>query len=97
MQFDPRTPKYRGLNTTERLHNLCTPFHSNMPFKHLLVPANLYGVELNHTYSKINSKDKLLQYILLCDVTDEDILKIEIETRGQANNPLWFAHRKIHS
>ncbi|KYN28602.1 hypothetical protein ALC57_01994 [Trachymyrmex cornetzi] len=95
IQFGPRPPKYKGKNIKERLHNLCASFHSNMPFKHLLVPANPYGVELDHTYSKMNPKNKFLQYMLLRNVTQEDIVKIEIETRGQSNNPLWFAHRKI--
>lgn len=87
-KFDPRPLKYRGKNTKERLHNLCAIFQSNMPFKLLLIPANPYGVELDHTYSQVNPKDKLLQCMFLLDVTDEDIIKIEIETRGQSNNPL---------
>jgi hypothetical protein len=95
IQFDPRPPKYRGRYSKERLLNLCASFNSSMPFKHLLVPANPYGVELDHTYSRVNPKNKLLQSMLLLDVADEDVVKIEIETRGQSNNPLWFIRRKV--
>jgi len=95
IQFDPRPPKYKGRYSKERLHNLCASFNSSMPFKHLLVPANPYGVELDHTYSRVNPKNKLLQCMLLLDVADEDVVKIETETRGQSNNPMCFTHRKI--
>lgn len=95
IQYDPRPMRYRHLNVKDRLRNLLASYSSSMPFKHLFPPANPYGVQLDHDYLQEDTINKFLKSIYLKDVSDEDIGRIELVTRGQSSNPQWHLHMRM--
>jgi len=94
-QFDPRPVKFRKLDTNTRIKNLFAPLQSTCPIKTLIMPANPYAIDLDHTYSSVSRKTQFLEKLQLLNVTDEDIKQIELKTRGQSNNAFWKELRRF--
>ncbi|KAJ8677107.1 hypothetical protein QAD02_012894 [Eretmocerus hayati] len=72
---------------------LASGFNTTMPMKMIIPPANMYGVVKDHSYRIGSIGTDLLRNLKLLDVSHEQIIDIENETRGQANNPSWKWHR----
>ncbi|KAE8747068.1 hypothetical protein FOCC_FOCC006206 [Frankliniella occidentalis] len=93
--YDPRPAKYQN-RIKQRMHNLVGPYHSTMPLKCLIPPANPYAIELEHQYAKESPTIAFLKSMNLFAVSQEKIDFIEKKTRGQSENRLWAEYKRGH-
>ncbi|KAJ8671840.1 hypothetical protein QAD02_003099 [Eretmocerus hayati] len=80
----------------ERFRNLLinSGCDMSMPIKMIIAPANLHAVVWDHMYSEMNLAREVLRYLKLLDVTPEEILAIEEQTRKQSHDFMWHWYRK---
>ncbi|KAJ8678958.1 hypothetical protein QAD02_014745 [Eretmocerus hayati] len=80
----------------ERFRNLVinSGHNMSMSIRMIIPPANIHGVVWDHMYSELNLARELLRGLQLIEITNDDVLAIEEDTRGQAHNYLWHWHRK---
>lgn len=69
---------------------------SSMPLKQLYPAANQHGICFDHDYLNKSIEDLFLESMCLLNLTEEKIINIEMETRGQSTNAKWHDYRKTH-
>ncbi|XP_045773598.1 uncharacterized protein LOC123873001 [Maniola jurtina] len=69
---------------------------SSMPIKQIYPVASQRSICLDHEYLEKSAIDCFLESMVLQNVSEQKILEIERETRGQSNNPKWHSYRKTH-
>ncbi|CAK1603844.1 unnamed protein product [Parnassius mnemosyne] len=69
---------------------------SSMPLKQLFPAANQRAICLDHKYMEKSAQDVFLESINLQNLTEERLVEIELETRGQSFNPKWHEYRQTH-
>jgi len=104
VQFDPRPEMFRGeKGYADSVKNLSMNFtlysKKTMPILQLLPPANPYAIAHDHSYSKISLEDSILQSLNIVNISADECLKLERDTRGQHTSPLWTQERqhRLHS
>lgn len=105
-QFDPRKPQDRPL-TNERVSALVTSVMENIPSACVLysiehtkddgLPEPLPQKALTFMASK-EMKGKPLEqtaplFLKNCQMTKDQVARVEVETRGQSTNELWYQQR----
>ena len=66
-----------------------------IPLAQLYEPANTYAIEHDHDYLENSASENFLKQIHVTSITEDAALGIEKTTRGQAENPTWFAERRF--
>lgn len=74
--------------------NFAASNQTNMPFLRTFKLANLYASIWDHNYTNIDPEGNFLNELRLITISKEEILKIEAETRDQANSNAWHEYRR---
>ncbi|XP_047039840.1 uncharacterized protein LOC124644478 [Helicoverpa zea] len=89
--------KINKINYDSRVRSLVLNFpNSSMPLKQMYEPANPYSLEIDHNYTLEDKKSKILKNLLVSEITEDQIKKIEEETRFQSNSDEWHNQRQKH-
>lgn len=64
-----------------------------MPVSHLFPPANSLAIAHDHDYIMHTPEDTFLNAICVGEISDLQKSTLEIDTRGQNQNPLWKEER----
>lgn len=99
INYDPLSPEDIIPNYNDYVRNLAINYGaSTMPILQTFEPANPYGVEWDHNLYTINNfKDKILEDLLLKNVSQEKIEQVEIQTRQQDKSPEWHKYRSCRA
>ena len=74
--------------------NFAGNFYSCMPVNQLFEPRNIRPLAHDHDYLGKCPGNIFLEQFGLTTLTDDEILKIELQTRGQQMNRQWQTERK---
>ncbi|XP_061176026.1 uncharacterized protein LOC133184977 [Saccostrea echinata] len=102
VSYDPRPRAYRnmpGYPDTFRNVWLNHPNISNLAVSQIFPLANTIGLEKDHDYLSHPLSYIWLQNMNITNISDEDIVKLEEQTRGQSKSAIWRDERRkrIHS
>lgn len=94
--FDPRPEIYKnnesypGLFRTVWLNSSA----KNVPIRHLYSPANMYGVNHDHSYCEFSNEEVFLRNVGISGKLSTDrVNQIAKSTRGQSSNKKWKEER----
>lgn len=96
IHYDPRPQEYRNDSSyKDYFRNICLNFREikSMPVSHLFPPANSLAIAHDHDYLMHTPEDTFLNAICVGEISDLQKSTLEIDTRGQNQNPLWKEER----
>lgn len=103
LDFDPRPEKFRKMDSYQSyFNNLTINYQANygckddknpMPILQTIAPANIYAVCQDHHYFTDTPEELFLQSECLSKISDQEIIQLEVNTRGQSHNKKWLSER----